>query len=133
MTQDRREWVQWIRVLVDPSAEARGFSLEGLEFKAQTTPDAKPVVDEMYGTLPGDNNNMQPGSFWVVSEDELMRVCPQMEPFAQGKDWFFPTEFCDASLRPLGVDPVQTRDATAPEKAEALRTFEGTQRQLAKK
>lgn len=128
MAQDQRNWVRWIQILVDPNAEQRGFSLEGLEFKAQ--PD--PVEDEMYGTLPGDRN-VQPGKFWVVAEVELMRVCPQMQQFSQGADWFFPVEFCNSLLRPEGVEPVPTREATPSERAEAEATFESVQEQLARR
>lgn len=119
MVQDTRGWVNWVRVLVDPSEKVRGFSLEGLEFR--TKKDA-PVEDEMYGTLPGDTHT-QPGKFWVVSEEELMRVCPKMEAFAKGEDWFFPVEFCDPVQRPYGVHPAQTRDATTEEKRSAVSTF----------
>ena len=129
MTQDTRDWVRWVRVLADPSAEVRGFSLEGLEFPAT---HAEPIEDTMYGTLPGDSNK-QPGKFWVVLEKDLMRICPQMQSFAQGADWFFPVEFCDPMVRPAGVEPTQTRDATPEEKTEALDTFQGVQRQLAEK
>ena len=62
-----------------------------------------------------------------------MRICPQMQPFAQGADWFFPVEFCDSLLRPEGVEPVQTRDATPSEKAEAESVFESVQEQSARK
>jgi len=117
---ETRDWVQWIRVLADPHEEVRGFSLANLEFK---TKHVQAVEDEMFGTLPGDSN-VQPGKFWVVTEDELMRVCPQMKAFAQEEDWFFPVEFCDAFVRPAGVEPVLTRDATDKERVEALRTFE---------
>jgi hypothetical protein len=117
---DTRDWVNWIRILVDPNEATRGFSLADLEFKTKT---ATSVEDEMYGTLPGDANT-QRGKFWVVTEDELMRRCPQMQAFAQGADWFFPVEFCDDFVRPQGVEPVVTRDATASEKADALSTFE---------
>jgi hypothetical protein len=81
----------------------------------------------MYGTLQGDAHT-QPGKFWVISEADLMRICPQMQSFAQGADWFFPVEFCDSLVRPHGVEPVQTRDATADERVEALETFRGVQR-----
>ena len=74
MSQDTRDWVRWVRVLADPSAELRGFSIEGLEFPST---HAEPIEDTMYGTLPGDSNQ-QPGKFWVVSEDALMRICPQL-------------------------------------------------------
>lgn len=129
MTQDTRNWVMWIRVLTDPSAGSRGFTLEGLEFPAKR---AEPVEDEMYGTLPGDTNT-QPGKFWVVSEDDLMRICPQMQSFAQGADWFFPVEFCDPLVRPHGVEPTQTREATPEERVDALKTFRGVQQQLIEK
>lgn len=129
MTQDTVNWVVWVRVLVDPSATSRGFSLEGLEFPANSP---QPVEDEMYGTIPGDANT-QPGKFWVVSESDLMRICPAMQTFAQGADWFFPVEFCEPVSRPQGVEPTQTRDATDEERSEALETFQGVQRQLAKK
>jgi hypothetical protein len=125
MTQDMRNWVSWVRVLADPASETRGFTLEGLEFKVT----GDPVEDEMYGTLPGDRN-VQRGKFWVVSEAELMRVCPQMQTFAQGEDWFFPVEFCDHTVRPEGIEPVQTRDATSVERAEALSTFGKVQEKL---
>jgi hypothetical protein len=128
MTQDMRNWVRWVRILVDPNEEQRGFTLADLEFKAQ--PDV--VEDEMYGTRPGDNNT-QAGKFYVVTEEELMRVCPQMKPFAQSADWFFPVEFCDSLLRPEGVEPVQTRDATPEEKAAAEATFESVQEQSARR
>lgn len=124
--QNTRDWVRWIRILVDPHKETRGFSLENLEFQAKGT---DPVEDEMYGTLPGDTHT-QRGKFWVVTEEELMRVCPQMKAYAQDKDWFFPVEFCDSFARPLGVRPVQTREATENERAEALRTFESVQAKL---
>jgi hypothetical protein len=129
MTQDTTNWVVWVRVLVDPTAAARGFSLEGLEFPAK---QPQPVEDEMYGTIPGDSN-IQPGKFWVVTEDALMRICPAMQEFAQGTDWFFPVEFCEPVSRPQGVEPTQTRDATAEERSEGLETFQAVQRQLAKK
>ncbi len=129
MTQDTTNWVVWVRVLVDPTAAARGFSLEGLEFPAK---QPQPVDDEMYGTIPGDAN-IQPGKFWVVSEEHLMRICPAMQAFTQGADWFFPVEFCEPVSRPPGVEPTQTRDATAKERSEALETFQGVQRQMAKK
>lgn len=117
---DTRDWVNWIRILIDPNETTRGFSLANLEFKTKT---ATVVEDEMYGTLPGDTHT-QPGKFWVVTEDELMRRCPQMQAFAQGNDWFFPVEFCDSFVRPQGIEPVATRDATDEERAEALSTFE---------
>lgn len=129
MSDHKRDWIRWIRVLVDPSEQVRGFSLEGLEFSCQK---AEPVEDEMYGTLPGDGHR-QRGKFWVVSEEELMRVCPAMEPFAKQADWFFPVEFCDAFIRPAGIAPIQTRDATKAEREEALETFGKVQRQLADK
>ena len=115
-------WTRWIHVLDDPNASVRGFSLAGLEFRTKL-PD--PVTDKMYGTLPGDNNT-QNGKFWVVTEEELMRVCSEMQKFAQGKDWFFPVEFCNAFVRPQGVLPVPTRDATVSEREEALSLFENT-------
>ena len=124
--QNTRDWIMWVRILTDPHKETRGFSLENLEFKAK---QADPVDDEMYGTLPGDGHT-QYGKFWVVSEEELMRVCPQMQAYAQGKDWFFPVEFCDSFVRPQGVEPVQTRDATENERADALRTFETVKSKL---
>ena len=117
---NQRDWVQWVRILVDPNETTRGFSLVNLEFKTKT---GEIVEDEMYGTLPGDANT-QRGKFWVVTEDELMKRCPQMQAFAQGEDWFFPVEFCDPFWRPQGIDPVVTRDATASERVEALDTFE---------
>ncbi len=117
---DTRDWVNWVRILVDPNETTRGFSLANLEFKTKT---AAAVEDEMYGTLPGDKNT-QTGKFWVVTEDELMRRCPQMQAFAQGADWFFPVEFCDVFVRPQGIEPVATRDATDAEREEALSTFE---------
>jgi len=125
MVQDRRSWVSWVRVLVDPNADVRGFSLEGLEFKAK----GPPVEDEMYGTLPGDTYT-QSGKFWVVSEVELMRVCPKMQSYAKGEDWFFPVEFCDHTVRPEGIEPVQTREATSSEREEALNTFGNVQKRL---
>ncbi len=124
--QNRRDWIRWIRILTDPHSEARGFSLANLEFKAR---DVEPVEDEMYGTIPGDNHTQQ-GKFWVVTEEELMYRCPSMAPFAQGRDWFFPVEFCDAFVRPAGVEPVATRDATEDERADALRTFEEVKNKL---
>ena len=123
-----RDWVGWIRILTDPYETTRGFSLANLEFKTKT---ASVVEDEMYGTLPGDKNT-QSGKFWVVTEDELMRRCPQMQAFAQGADWFFPVEFCDAFVRPQGVEPVATRDATDAEREEALRTFESVKDKISK-
>lgn len=125
-TQDRRDWVTWVRVLVDPNEKVRGFSLEGLEFKAKK---ATPVEDEMYGTLPGDVHT-QAGKFWVISEEELMRVCPKMEEYAKGEDWFFPVEFCDPVQRPYGINPVLTRDATVEEKTKATNTFKNVAEQL---
>ncbi len=124
--QNMRDWIRWVRILTDPHKTARGFSLENLEFK---TKQAEPVDDEMYGTLPGDEHT-QRGKFWVVSEEELMRVCPQMQTYAQGADWFFPVEFCDSFVRPHGVEPVQTREATENERADALRTFEDVKSKL---
>ena len=124
--QDTRDWVNWVRILVDPSEATRGFSLANLEFKTKT---AAPVEDEMYGTLPGDAN-IQRGKFWVVTEDELMRRCPQMQAFAQGDDWFFPVEFCDEFVRPQGVEPVATRDATDAERTQALQTFENVRTKI---
>jgi hypothetical protein len=112
--------------LVDPNEATRGFSLADLEFKTKT---ATAVEDEMYGTLPGDAN-IQRGKFWVVTEDELMRRCPQMQAFAQGDDWFFPVEFCDDFVRPQGVEPVVTRDATDDERVEALQTFEAVKTKI---
>jgi len=129
MQQDRRDWVQWIRVLADPSAAQRGFSLEGLEFPAKNN---DPVEDEMHGTLQGDTH-VQAGKFWVITEEALMRICPRMQAFAQGKDWFFPVEFCDSMVRPAGMEPAQTRDATDEERAEAISTFGSVQTQLANK
>lgn len=129
MTQDTMNWVVWVRVIADPTAEARGFSLEGLEFPAKKP---QPVEDEMYGTIRGDAN-IQSGKFWVVSEDDLMRICPAMQAFSQGADWFFPVEFCEPVERPPGVIPAQTRVGTAEESADALDTFRGVQQQLAKK
>jgi len=129
MSQNRQDWVQWVRILSDPSAAARGFSLEGLEFPSKYS---EPVEDEMYGALAGDGN-VQRGKFWVVTEDNLMRICPQMESLAQGKDWFFPVEFCDSLSRPQGIEPAQTRDATPEERSEAITTFQGVQSQLARK
>ncbi len=123
---DTRDWVNWVRILVDPSEETRGFSLANLEFKTKT---AEVVEDEMRGTLPGDQN-IQHGKFWVVTEDELMRRCPQMQAFAQGEDWFFPVEFCDAFVRPQGIEPIATRDATDEERAEALSTFENVKAKI---
>jgi hypothetical protein len=123
---NQRDWVNWVRILVDPNEATRGFSLANLEFKTKT---AELVEDEMYGTLPGDQNT-QRGKFWVVTEDELMRRCPQMQAFAQGADWFFPDEFCDAFVRPQGVEPVATRDATDDERTEALRTFESVKTKI---
>jgi hypothetical protein len=124
---DATDWVNWIRILVDPNEATRGFSLADLEFKTKT---ATQVEDEMYGTLPGDENR-QRGKFWVVTEDELMRRCPQMVAFSQGKDWFFPVEFCDDFVRPQGVEPVVTRDATDAERTEALSTFEAVKGKIA--
>ncbi len=121
-----RDWVNWVRILTDPNETTRGFSLANLEFKTKT---AEAVEDEMYGTLPGDQNTQQ-GKFWVVTEDELIRRCPQMKAFAQGADWFFPVEFCDSFVRPQGVEPVATRDATDVERAEALRTFENVKTKI---
>lgn len=121
-----RDWVQWIRILHDPNEAVRGFSLENLEFQTKT---AEAVEDEMYGTLPGDANT-QRGKFWIVAENELMRRCPQMQAFAQGEDWFFPVEFCDAFIRPYGVEPVVTRDATDKERMEAFRTFENVKTKI---
>ena len=121
-----RDWIRWIRVLYDPSEKQRVFSLAGLEFKPRY---AEAVEGEMRGTLPGDNHT-QPGKFWVIAEDELMRVCPKMASFAQGEDWFFPVEFCDAFMRPVGVEPVPTRDATDEEREEALHTFESVKTRL---
>ncbi len=126
MSEDKRDWVQWVRILVDPSETVRGFSLSNLEFKTKT---GQIVEDEMYGTLPGDANT-QRGKFWVVTEDELIRRCPQMQTFARGEDWFFPVEFCDPFWRPQGVEPGVTRDATDAECAEALKTFEGIKTQI---
>lgn len=120
MQSNQRDWVNWVRILIDPNEKTRGFSLANLEFKTKT---AEIVEDEMYGTLPGDDNR-QRGKFWVVTEDELMSRCPQMKAFAQGDDWFFPVEFCDAFVRPQGIEPVATRDATEEERTEALSTFE---------
>ena len=128
MAQDTRNWVRWVRVLADPSESVRGFSLEGLEFRAKFV---EAVEDEMHGTLPGDSH-VQPGKFWVIAEEELMRICPQMQAFAQGKDWFFPVEFCHELVRPEGVEPTQTRDATPAEQEEALSTFGRVQAQLNK-
>jgi hypothetical protein len=113
--------------LTDPNEGTRGFSLANLEFKTKT---ADIVEDEMYGTLPGDDKHIQPGKFWVVTEEELMRRCPQMQAFAQGDDWFFPVEFCDAFVRPDGIEPVATRDATEDERVEALRTFENVKNKI---
>jgi len=56
-----------------------------------------------------------------------------MQSFAQGADWFFPVEFCDPMVRPAGVEPTQTREATPEERTAALETFQGVQRQLAEK
>jgi hypothetical protein len=126
MTQDRRDWIRWIRILTDPHKELRGFSLENLEFK---TEQPEPVEDEMYGTLKGDTNT-QRGKFWVVSESELVRVCPAMASYSQGVDWFFPVEFCDSFVRPVGVEPVLTREATDSEKEEAFRTLEQVKNKL---
>jgi hypothetical protein len=123
---NQRDWVNWVRILTDPNETTRGFSLANLEFKTKT---AEEVEDEMYGTLPGDDNR-QRGKFWVVTEEELMRRCPQMQAFAQGTDWFFPVEFCDSFVRPQGVEPVATRDATDEERAEALQTFESVKTKI---
>lgn len=123
---DTRDWVNWVRILTDPNETTRGFSLANLEFKTKT---AEAVEDEMYGTLPGDQNTQQ-GKFWVVTEDELMQRCPQMKAFARGEDWFFPVEFCDSFVRPQGVEPVATREATDVERAEALRTFENVKNKI---
>lgn len=123
---NQRDWVNWVRILTDPNETTRGFSLANLEFKTKT---AEAVEDEMYGTLPGDDNR-QRGKFWVVTEEELMRRCPQMQAFAQGTDWFFPVEFCDSFVRPQGVEPVATRDATDEERAEALQTFESVKTKI---
>lgn len=123
---DTRDWIRWIRILHDPNETVRGFTLANLEFKTKT---AEVVEDEMYGTLPGDSNTQQ-GKFWVVTEDELMRRCPSMQAFAQGADWFFPVEFCDSFVRPHGIEPVATRDATDKEREEALRTFENVKTKI---
>lgn len=121
-----RDWVNWVRILTDPNETTRGFSLANLEFKTKT---AEVVEDEMYGTLPGDQNTQQ-GKFWVVTEDELIRRCPQMKAFARREDWFFPVEFCDSFVRPQGVEPVATRDATDVEREEALHTFESVKTKI---
>lgn len=119
---NNRTWVRWILIIDDPFSSARGFSLTGMEFRAKL-PDQ--VDDEMYGTLPGDRNT-QRGKFWVVTEEELMRVCPGMQQYAQGRDWFFPVEFCKSFLRPHGVLPTPTREATSTERIEAVSIFEKT-------
>ncbi len=126
MSNHQRDWVQWIRILTDPNETTRGFSLVNLEFKTKT---GEIVEDEMRGTLPGDRNT-QRGKFWVVTENELMLRCPQMQAFAQGEDWFFPVEFCDPFWRPQGIEPIATRDATDAERAEALQTFESVKTKI---
>ena len=127
MTTDRN-WIRWIYIVSDPHAGARGFSLEGCEFRAK---HPELVDDEMYSTVPGDRGT-QRGKFWVISENELMRVCPDMQQFAQGRDWFFPAELCNGFLRPEGVIPVPTRDASPKEKQDAIDLFTGSQRKLLK-
>ena len=84
----------WIRVVVDPHASLRGFSILNLEFKSE-------VRFPIQGEMKDFKGNYMNGMFWVVSEDEVFRVCPRLKTLGiTGKPWFFPREFCNAFVRP---------------------------------
>ncbi len=85
----------WIQIIADPHAKMRGFSILNLEFKAD-------VVEPVQGEMKDFTGKTMQGMFWVVSEDEVFRVCPQLRKFRTGdsKPWFFPQEFCKGFYRP---------------------------------
>jgi hypothetical protein len=87
-------FVIWIRLKVDPHANLRGFSILDRELRVE---GYEPVNDTMQD-LRGET--MQ-GKFWVVKEDEVYRVIPELLRFQKyGKAWLFPVEFCDPFVRP---------------------------------
>ena len=86
----------WIKLRADPHDLTRGFSIEGRELKTMVYEPVKNVMEDMQG-------HTQPGTFWVVSADEVYRVIPEMKKFPiRMEPWFFPIEFCEAFPRPKG-------------------------------
>lgn len=87
-------FVIWIRVKVDPHAAMRGFSILDREMRVE---GYEPVNDTMQDL----RGQMMAGKFWVVKEEEVYRVIPELLRFQKlGKAWFFPVEFCDPFVRP---------------------------------
>lgn len=84
----------WIRVIADPHAAGRGFSIQGREMRVI---GYEPVSDVQY-TLDG---KQQPGLFWAVEANEFYRSIPEMKRIlVQDRAWFMPVEFCEPLFRP---------------------------------
>lgn len=88
----------WIKVIVDPFARQRGFSLVGKEFKCmEYSPSEQEVIDSK-----GVRIVMRS---WAVHQQEMFRVAPELFKSAYGqqhgdKPWMFPVEFCETFVRP---------------------------------
>ena len=97
----------WIRIITDPFANARGFTLFHREFRIVGYDPVDDVMEDLKG-------NRQPGKFWVVKADEVYRVAPEMKRFPiRMEPWFFPVEFCEPFPRPyyyLGTPVLQKTD-----------------------
>lgn len=86
--------VAWVRIMVDPHAQFRGFSIERRELRVM---GYDPIQDEMEDL----SGNRQPGKFWVVAAIEVYRVIPELRRFKiRNEPWFFPVEFCESFVRP---------------------------------
>lgn len=84
----------WIKIIADPHAKTRGFSILGRELRVL---GYEPVHD----TMEDFRGNRMPGKFWVVRASEVYRVIPEMGKFPiRDEAWFFPFEFCDSLIRP---------------------------------
>jgi hypothetical protein len=84
----------WIKIIVDPHAPMRGFSILGREMRVVGYSPVDDVMEDFDG-------NQMPGKFWVVRAEEIYRVIPELKRYPRNtKDWFLPFEFCETFVRP---------------------------------
>jgi len=79
----------YIKVISDPGAKERGFSILGRQFKpafpAIYTTKAISIIDGREETV----------SVWIIAEKEYLRVVPEHENFRPTSQfWVFPAELC---------------------------------------